>query len=239
MKAIGVPLKERGLAQVSINLTDFEITPLDRVFEAVRLEAQSRGYEIVSTEIVSLVPAKALEMIAGFDLRLEKFSPAQVLENRLAAALAHPASGTAPDKAPDEAPPEALDQFIAWFDGLAQGNRPTSVILFSIAALLVLSAVSALLSYLQRFLAALIGHQLTARLRRTLFEHLERLSLDWHGKQKKGDLIQRITGDITNIEKLVTDGLVDLLAGLLTLLGVAAVMALVSLQFTLIAQSLS
>jgi glutamate formiminotransferase len=88
VKAIGVPLKERGLAQVSINLTDFEITPLDRVFEAVRLEAQRRGCDIAGSEIVGLVPAKALEMIAGFDLRLENFSPAQILENRLAAALA-------------------------------------------------------------------------------------------------------------------------------------------------------
>ncbi len=113
VKAIGVPLKERGLAQVSINLTDFEITPLDRVFEAVRLEAQGRGCEIVSTEIVGLVPAKALEMIAGFDLRLENFSAAQVLENRLAAALTDPSSDSvsnkASDRPPDEAPPEALD----------------------------------------------------------------------------------------------------------------------------------
>jgi glutamate formiminotransferase len=88
VKAIGVPLKERGLAQVSINLTDFEITPLDRVFEAVRLQAQHHGCDVASSEIVGLVPAKALEMIAGFDLRLENFSPAQILENRLAAALA-------------------------------------------------------------------------------------------------------------------------------------------------------
>jgi glutamate formiminotransferase len=87
VKAIGVPLKERGLAQVSINLTDFEVTPLDRVFESVRLEAQRHGCDIAGSEIVGLVPAKALEMIAGFDLRLENFSPAQILENRLAAAL--------------------------------------------------------------------------------------------------------------------------------------------------------
>jgi glutamate formiminotransferase len=117
VKAIGVLLKERGLAQVSINLTDFETTPLDRVFEAVRLEAQGRGCEIVSSEIVGLVPAKALETIAGFDLRLENFSPAQVLENRLAAALADQVSDAASDASPDktpneppgEAPHEALD----------------------------------------------------------------------------------------------------------------------------------
>jgi glutamate formiminotransferase len=87
VKAIGIPLKQRGLAQVSINLTDFEITPLDRVFETVRLEANRYGCEIASTEIVGLVPAKAIQMIAGFDLRLEHFSATQILETRLALAL--------------------------------------------------------------------------------------------------------------------------------------------------------
>jgi ABC-type multidrug transport system fused ATPase/permease subunit len=75
------------------------------------------------------------------------------------------------DQIQGKSPPEALDQFIEWFNGLAQGNRPTRVILFSIAALLVLSAVSALLSYIQRVLASFIGQNLAARLRRTLFEH--------------------------------------------------------------------
>jgi glutamate formiminotransferase len=87
VKAIGIPLKERGLAQVSINLTDFETTPLDRVFETVRLEARSYGCEIASTEIVGLVPAKAIEMIGDFDLRLEHFPATQILETRLASAL--------------------------------------------------------------------------------------------------------------------------------------------------------
>ncbi len=85
-KAMGVDLKARSLAQVSINLTDFEQTPIHRVFEMVRREAQRYGCAIVGSEIVGLVPKKALEMIADFYLQLENFSPAQVLENRLAAA---------------------------------------------------------------------------------------------------------------------------------------------------------
>src|SRR5262249_5487649 len=86
-KAMGVDLKARRLAQVSINLTDFEQTPIHRVFEMVRREAQRYGCAIVGSEIVGLVPKKAIEMSADFYLQLENFSPAQVLENRLAGAL--------------------------------------------------------------------------------------------------------------------------------------------------------
>ncbi len=88
VKAMGVDLRARGLAQVSINLTDFEQTPMHRVFEIVAREAARRGCSIVGSEIVGLVPKKALEMTTDFYLQLDNFSPAQVLENRLAAALA-------------------------------------------------------------------------------------------------------------------------------------------------------
>ena len=85
-KAMGVDLRARNLAQVSINMTDFEQTPLHRVFEMVQREARRYGALIVGSEIVGLVPQKALDMSADFYLQLENFSPAQVLENRLAAA---------------------------------------------------------------------------------------------------------------------------------------------------------
>src|SRR5216684_3138760 len=113
------------------------------------------------------------------------------------------------------------------------------VIVFSVLLLLVFGTVSALLAYLDLFLAAYIAQNLTARLRNQLFEHLQRLSLDWHGKQKKGDLVQRVTGNIADIEKLVTDGLVDLLAGVLTLIGVATVMYFLSPSYTLISLAIA
>ena len=87
VKAMGVDLKARGLAQVSINLTDFEQTPIHVAFEMVKREAERYGVSIVGSEIVGLVPKRAIEMTADFYLQLENFSPAQVLENRLAAAL--------------------------------------------------------------------------------------------------------------------------------------------------------
>jgi glutamate formiminotransferase len=86
-KAMGVDLRARGLAQVSINMTDFEQTPLHRVFELVKREAARYGVVPVGSEIVGLIPKKAIEMTVDFYLQLENFSPAQVLENRVAAAL--------------------------------------------------------------------------------------------------------------------------------------------------------
>jgi glutamate formiminotransferase len=87
VKAIGVDLRARNLAQVSINLTDFEQTPIHRVFEMVKREAERCGVSIVGSEIVGLIPKRAIEQTADFYLQLENFSPAQVLENRMEASL--------------------------------------------------------------------------------------------------------------------------------------------------------
>jgi glutamate formiminotransferase len=87
VKAMGVALSSRGVAQVSMNLTDFEQTSVQQVYEAVGREAQQHGCSIASSEIVGLIPQKALDMTAAYIRSLEHFSPAQVLENRLAAVL--------------------------------------------------------------------------------------------------------------------------------------------------------
>jgi glutamate formiminotransferase / formiminotetrahydrofolate cyclodeaminase len=87
VKSMGVELKGRNLAQVSINLTDFEQTPMHRVYEAVKREAARYGVVPVGSEIVGLVPKKAIEMAADYFLQVENFSPEQVFENRLQAAL--------------------------------------------------------------------------------------------------------------------------------------------------------
>jgi glutamate formiminotransferase len=100
LKAIGVDLKSRGLAQVSMNLTDFEQTPLDRVYRAVESEAERHGCKIAGSEIVGLVPQQAIEMIGGFDLHLERFTGAQILENRLAEAISGSRAGAKRKRAP-------------------------------------------------------------------------------------------------------------------------------------------
>jgi len=86
VKSMGVPLASRNLAQVSMNLTDFEQTPIHRVFETVRAEAARHGASIVGSEIVGLIPKRALEVTAEWYLQVENFHPSLVLENRLAEA---------------------------------------------------------------------------------------------------------------------------------------------------------
>jgi glutamate formiminotransferase / formiminotetrahydrofolate cyclodeaminase len=87
VKSMGVQLKARNLAQVSINLTDYEQTPMHRVYEMVKREATRYGAVPVGSEIVGLVPKKAIETAADYFLQLENFSPAQVFENKLDAVL--------------------------------------------------------------------------------------------------------------------------------------------------------
>jgi len=83
VKAMGIPLEERGIVQVSINLTNYEKTPLFRVFEAVKREAERYGVSVLESEIVGLVPAAALVGTAEHALQLAAFTPNQILENRL------------------------------------------------------------------------------------------------------------------------------------------------------------
>ena len=84
VKALGFEIKERNQVQVSMNLTNPEGTPLFRAFEMVRREAERYGVAVASSEIVGLVPQRALNACADYYLRLEGFSERQILENRLA-----------------------------------------------------------------------------------------------------------------------------------------------------------
>ncbi len=84
LKAIGLLLKERNQAQVSMNLTDYEHTSMRLVFDTVRIEAERRGTGIAGSEIVGLIPRNALDPAAESDLRLENFRSTMILENRLA-----------------------------------------------------------------------------------------------------------------------------------------------------------
>jgi len=77
----------RGMAQVSMNLTDFEQTPIHRVFEFVKREAARYGVAPVSSEIVGLIPKRALEQAAEWFLQVENFDSSLILENRLAAVM--------------------------------------------------------------------------------------------------------------------------------------------------------
>jgi len=83
VKAMGLALEDRGIVQVSMNLTNFEKTPIFRVFETVKREADRYGVQVLESEIVGLVPSAALTASAAWYLQLEGFSGDQVLENQL------------------------------------------------------------------------------------------------------------------------------------------------------------
>jgi len=82
-KGIGVALKERGIVQVSMNMTDYTKTALFRSFELIKTEAKRYGVNVVGSEIIGLVPMEALIDTAVYYLGIEKFSMEQVLEARI------------------------------------------------------------------------------------------------------------------------------------------------------------
>jgi glutamate formiminotransferase len=87
VKALGLPLASRGLVQVSMNLTDFEQTPIHVVFSEVSRLAAEYGVEVEESELIGLMPRKALEMAAAGLLKLSNWDSQKVIENRLEALL--------------------------------------------------------------------------------------------------------------------------------------------------------
>ena len=85
VRALGFELKDRGLVQVSMNLVDYKVTSIEKAFDAVSAHADASGVPVVASEIVGLVPQRALPPNPIVRLRLENFTAHQVLENRLAA----------------------------------------------------------------------------------------------------------------------------------------------------------
>ena len=97
VKAIGVRTDSPEVVQVSMNLVDFELTPLHEAFEAVRREAARHGVEVRNSEVVGLVPAAALLPAAARALRIDGFTLRRVLDHRLPAGEAPPAPPPAPE----------------------------------------------------------------------------------------------------------------------------------------------
>ncbi len=83
VKALGFALNARGMVQVSMNLTDYTVTPISKVFDSVVKEAETRGVEIAGSEIVGLIPLDAVCDLAAKHLRIDNFTSNQVLERRI------------------------------------------------------------------------------------------------------------------------------------------------------------
>ena len=82
-RAMGIKIEERNLAQVTINMINYEGTPLHRVFETVKSEAARYGVTVIGTELIGMVPMQAMLDAAEFYLRLESFDRKQVLEENI------------------------------------------------------------------------------------------------------------------------------------------------------------
>jgi len=83
VRAMGVDLKERGMVQVSMNLTDYRVTGIPKVYEFIKEEALKKGIEIEGSEIVGLIPLGALEGVGQYYLKCQPFSVRQVIEQRV------------------------------------------------------------------------------------------------------------------------------------------------------------
>jgi glutamate formiminotransferase len=83
VKAAGFMLEDRGIVQVSMNLTNYQKTPIFRVFDLVKREAARYGVTVLESEIVGLIPSAALVAAGEYFLQLERFSGDQILENKL------------------------------------------------------------------------------------------------------------------------------------------------------------
>ena len=83
VKALGFHLKDRGMVQVSMNLTDYTVTPISKVFDEVKKAADARGVEVAEGEIIGLIPLDAVCDLAGRFLKVPNFASTQVLERRI------------------------------------------------------------------------------------------------------------------------------------------------------------
>ncbi len=114
-------------------------------------------------------------------------------------------------------------------------NDKVSLLNFAAIALIVIALLSALSSYSEKYLTSSVGQWVVHDLRRTLYSHIQRLSLSYHDEKSTGDLISRVTSDIEAIQNLVSSALLGTLINSLTLIGMLGVMLYLSWKFTLVA----
>jgi subfamily B ATP-binding cassette protein MsbA len=129
-----------------------------------------------------------------------------------------------------------------WIDGIIHsfaGTNRYAILQFAAIGVLLVAAIGALSSYTQKRVTTTVGQWVTHDLRRTLYFHIQRLSLAFHDQKRTGDLISRATSDIESIQSFIASGLLNSLINSLTLVGMIAVMFYINWKFTLIALSVA
>jgi ATP-binding cassette, subfamily B, bacterial len=122
--------------------------------------------------------------------------------------------------------------------GLFGSNR-YAMVNFAVAAVALIAVVGALSSYLEKYLTTSISQWVGHDLRRTLYQHIQRLSLSEHDRSRSGDLITRVTSDIEAVQDFINSALLGMVVNALTLVGMIGVMFYLDWRFTLIALSIS
>ncbi len=115
------------------------------------------------------------------------------------------------------------------------GDDSIAILKFAVAAVIVIALFDALCSYTEKYLSTSVSQWVMHDLRRTLYSHIQRLSLAYHDQKRTGDLISRVTSDIDGIQSFIASGLVGGVLSCMTLVGMVTVMVYMNWRFTLIA----
>ena len=129
-----------------------------------------------------------------------------------------------------------------WLAGFVTGifgQDKTAILNFAVAAVAAIAVVGAISSYFEKYLTTSVSQWVTHDLRRTLYNHIQRLSLVEHDKAQTGDLISRVTSDIGAIQDFINSALLGIFVNVLTLIGMTVVMLYINWRFTLIALSIA
>lgn len=129
-----------------------------------------------------------------------------------------------------------------WLGGIVLqlfGQNRLAVLNFAVAAVAAIAVFGAVSSYVEKYLTTSVSQWVTHDLRRTLYNHIQRLSLTEYAKARTGDLISRVTSDIQAIQDFINSALLGVLVNTLTLIGMIGVMFYINWRFTLIALSIA
>jgi ATP-binding cassette, subfamily B, bacterial len=123
--------------------------------------------------------------------------------------------------------------------GSVAGHDPMAILRVAALGALAIALASAVCSYTEKYLTTSVGQWVTHDLRRTLYSHVQRLSLSYHDHKQTGDLISRVTSDIDAVQSFIASGLLGVVVDCITLVGMVGVMFYINWRFTLIALSVS
>jgi ATP-binding cassette subfamily B protein len=132
-----------------------------------------------------------------------------------------------------------LPGWLAGFVSGMFGQDKVAILNFAVAAVAMIAVIGASSSYIEKYLTTSVSQWVTHDLRRTLYNHIQRLSLAEYDKAQTGDLISRVTSDIGAVQDFINSALLGILVNVLTLIGMTAVMLYINWRFTLIALSIA